>query len=33
MSWRGRKVAIQGVLVLDGEAMIVLSDPDQLSVG
>jgi hypothetical protein len=29
----GRKVAIQGVVVLDGEAMIVLSDPDQLSVG
>jgi len=29
----GRKVAIQGVVVLDGEAMIVLSDPDQLSLG
>jgi hypothetical protein len=29
----GRKVAIQVVVVLDGEAMIVLSDPDQLSVG
>jgi hypothetical protein len=29
----GRKVAIQGVVVLDGEAMIVLTDPDQLSVG
>ena len=29
----GRKVAIQGVVVLDGQAMVVLSDPDQLSVG
>jgi len=29
----GRKVAIQGVVVLDGQAMIVLSDPDQLSLG
>jgi len=29
----GRKVAIQGVVVLDGSAMIVLTDPDQLSVG
>ena len=29
----GRRVAIQGVVVLDGEAMIVLTDPDQLSPG
>ena len=29
----GRKVAIQGVVVLDGRVMIVMTDPDQLSIG
>lgn len=29
----GRKVAIQGVVVMDGRAMIVMTDPDQLSIG